>query len=375
MRTIVIAWVVLNLLQGQARAAADEDRQKVATAVEALTRLQNVNLDEKPAIQAAVLRLLDRTRGTPDFLRLVQHFKLTNQTAGLLDVAIKNPNDESGVAAARLALAGDDLKPIASALAATNLAETVPLVQALGNARDRKAVSLLEPLVADEQKDIEVRRAAVTALAQTQDGSLVLLRMAKQEKLPDNLKFLAASQLNGSRWPEIKTEAAAILPLPPGQNAQPLPPTAELLRLKGDSARGAEIYRRETAGCIKCHPVRGEGREVGPALSEIGSKLPKEALLEAILDPSSGISFGFEAWQVELKSGDEAYGLKASETAEEIAIKDINGIVTRYKKSEVVRMTQSKTSIMPAGLQQSMTTQELADLIEYLASLKKPAGP
>ena len=248
-------------------------------------------------------------------------------------------------------------------------------MQALGNARDRKAVLLLEPLVADEQKDIEVRRAAVTALAQTQDGSLALLRMARQEKLPDNLRFLAASQLNGARWPEIKTEAAAILPLPPGQNAQPLPPAAELLQRKGEPARGAEIYRRETAGCIKCHPVRGEGREVGPALSEIGSKLPKEALLEAILDPSSGISFGFEAWQVELKSGDEAYGLKASETSEEIAIKDINGIVTRYKKSEVVRMTQSKISIMPAGLQQSMTTQELVDLIEYLASLKKPAGP
>jgi putative heme-binding domain-containing protein len=293
----------------------------------------------------------------------------------LIEVAIKNPNDESGVAAARLALADDDLRLMASALAATNIAEAVSLVQALGNAKDKKAVLLLEPLVADEQKSIEMRRAAVTALAQTQDGSRALLTMATQEKLPDNLRFLAASQLNGARWPEIKTEAASVLPLPPGLNAQPLPPVAELLRLKGDAARGAEIYRRETAGCIKCHPVRGEGRDVGPALSEIGSKLPKEALLEAILDPSSGISFGFEAWQVELKSGDEAYGLKASETPEEIAIKDINGIVTRYKKSDVVRMNQSKTSIMPAGLQQSMTTQELVDLIDYLASLKKPSAP
>jgi hypothetical protein len=249
MRAMVIGLFLLNLLQGLAR-AADEERQKVVTAVEALTRLQNVNLDEKPAIKAAVLRLLDRTRGTPDFLRLVQHFKLTNQTEGLIEVAIKNPNDESGVAAARLALADDDLRLMASALAATNIAEAVSLVQALGNAKDKKAVLLLEPLVADEQKSIEMRRAAVTALAQTQDGSRALLTMAKQEKLPDNLRFLAASQLNGARWPEIKTEAASVLPLPPGLNAQPLPPVAELLRLKGDAARGAEIYRRETAGCI-----------------------------------------------------------------------------------------------------------------------------
>jgi hypothetical protein len=151
MRAMVIGLVLLNLLQGLAR-AADEERQKIATAVEALTRLQNVNLNEKPAIKAAVSRLLDRTPGTPDILRLVQHFKLTNQTAGLIEVAIKNPNDESGVAAARLALADDGLKAITSALAATNIAEAVPLVQALGNAKDKKAVLLLEPLVADEQK-------------------------------------------------------------------------------------------------------------------------------------------------------------------------------------------------------------------------------
>jgi putative heme-binding domain-containing protein len=121
--------------------------------------------------------------------------------------------------------------------------------------------------------------------------------------------------------------------------------------------------------------VRSEGRDVGPALTEIGSKLAKEALFEAILDPNAGISFGFEAWQVELKSGDEAYGLKASETADELAIKDTAGIVTRHKKSNVASMQQMKTSIMPSGLQQTITVQELVDLVEYLASLKKPAGP
>jgi putative heme-binding domain-containing protein len=117
--------------------------------------------------------------------------------------------------------------------------------------------------------------------------------------------------------------------------------------------------------------VRGEGRELGPALSEIGTKLTKEALYESILDPGAGISFGFEAWQVQLKSGDEAYGIKASDTPDEVAIKDTNGIVTRHKRSQIVSMQQMKTSIMPAGLQQTITTQELVDLVEYLFSLKK----
>ena len=169
-------------------------------------------------------------------------------------------------------------------------------------------------------------------LAQTQTGAAALLALARQDKLPDNLKFLAASALNTARWPEIKAAAAQVLPLPAGQNAQPLPPLAELVKMPGNAAKGAVIFRRENVGCIKCHQVLDEGRDIGPALSEIGTKLPKEALFEAILDPSAGISMGFEAWQLQLKSGDDAYGLKASETADEIAIKDINGLVTRYKK-------------------------------------------
>jgi len=153
--------------------------------------------------------------------------------------------------------------------------------------------------------------------------------------------------------------------------AQPLPAISELIKMPGNAKRGAEIFRSDAAGCIKCHQVNGEGIDFGPNLSEIGTKLGKDALYEAILDPSAGISFGFEAWQIELKSGDEAYGLIVSDTAEEIAVKSQGSIVTRYKKSDVVKREQQKLSIMPAGLQQTMSTEGLVDLVEYLSSLKK----
>ncbi len=91
-----------------------------------------------------------------------------------------------------------------------------------------------------------------------------LLRMAAEEKFPDDLKFTASAELNNVRWPEIKTEAAKLLPLPQGQNAQPLPPIAELLKIKGDPTRGGEVFARETVGCIKCHQVNGRGTDVGP---------------------------------------------------------------------------------------------------------------
>lgn len=363
--------IIISLLAGATWAATPEEQAAINTRVEALTRLQNVNLEEKPAIKGAVLKVLEQTRGTPNFVKLVQHFQLSGQNAGLIEAAVNNPKDESGVAAIRMVLASRDVKSIQEALGTTNVADAVRLIDVLGNSKVRQTVTLFEPLLLDDKKNIEVRRAAVRALAQTPEGANRLLALAKQDKLPEQLKFLAASELNVSHWPEIKNEAAKVLPLPAGQNAQPLPPISALVSMKGDAARGAEVYRRETVACINCHQVRSEGREVGPALTEIGSKLTKEAMYEAILDPSAGISFGFEAWQAQLKSGDEAYGIKASDTPEEVALKDMNGIVTRYKKSEIAGLQQSKMSIMPAGLQQSMTTQELVDLVEYLSSLKK----
>jgi putative heme-binding domain-containing protein len=368
MRSVLITALCAAQIFG---ASPSEEQQKITTAVEALTRLENVNLEEKPAVKAAVNRVLEKTRGTPDFLKLVQHFKLTNQNAALVTLAIDYSTNETGVAAIRQVLANNDSAAVKRALQTTNADNAARLVETLGNAKEKQVVPWLVPLLTNETASIVLRRTTVRALAQTHDGASAILALAKDDALPENLKFVAATELNAVRWPEIKTNAAKYLALPAGQNSQPLPPVSELIELKGNAAKGAEVFRRDTTGCIKCHQVRGEGRELGPALSEIGTKLTKEALYEAILDPSAGISFGFEAWQVQLKSGDEAYGIKASETPEEIAIKDTNGIITRHKRNQIASMQQMKTSIMPAGLQQTMTTQELVDLVEYLASLKK----
>jgi putative heme-binding domain-containing protein len=353
-------------------AAADADQQKINTAVDALTRLQNVQLDEKPAVKAAVDRLLEKTRGTANFVRLVRHFNLTNRNAELLEVTMSGTNAEAGVEALRWVLASKDVSAIRTGITHSNATNAGRLVQALGSTKEKQAIPLLEPLIAGESEPLVVRRAAVRALAQTQDGAGKVLKAAREQALADDLKFVAASELHASRWPEIKSEAATVLPLPVGQNATPLPPVTELVRMKGDVTRGAIVFKRDSVACNKCHKVGTDGQEVGPALTEIGTKLAREALYESILDPSAGISLGYEAWTVELKSGDEIYGLKASETPEEVAIKDTNGIITRYKRADIVSLRQGKTSIMPSGLQATMTTQELVDLVEYLMALKKP---
>lgn len=351
--------------------STDADADKTALAVEALSRLQGVDINANPKLKDAVMRVLEKTRGTANFVKLVRQFKLAGQEGGLLEVAAARPSGESGVEAMRLVLAGGNAKIIEEALGGTNVVMATRIAEALGNTAEKQAVKFLAPVPADGRRDAALRKQAIRSLAKTSDGANEVLKLAREEKLAEALKFTASTELNAVRWPEIKAEAAKVLPSLQGQNAAPLPPISELVKKKGDAANGAKIYFNANPGCANCHVVNGRGIELGPNLSEIGTKLGKDALYEAILEPSSGVSFGFEAWSFTLKNGDEAYGLLASETADEVAVKAVGGIVTRLKKSEIESRQQSKLSIMPAGLQAAMTTRELVDLIEYLSTLTK----
>jgi putative heme-binding domain-containing protein len=346
------------------------EQQSNSVAMEALSRLKDIDLESNPAVKNAVLKVLEQVKGTPQFVETVRDFNITGQEPALLDFACKEPASSAAAEAVRIVLHNDGTNLISATLDGTN---GPALVDALANTREKEIVPLLEPRLLDNSRNPVFRRKAVHALCGVREGAELLLRLAKEQLLPEDVRFVASSDLNNVHWPEIKAEAAKLLPLPAAQNAEPLPPISQLIQMSGDSTRGAAVFRRDNVGCIKCHQVRGEGVDFGPNLSEIGTKLGKDALFESILDPSAGISFGYEAWQLELKNGDEAYGLISSETEDELTIKAVGGITTRYKKGDIAKRTKQKLSIMPAGLQQNMSTQELTDLVDYLATLKKAA--
>lgn len=366
--TWLMGLVLLGAL-GPRVIAADSDAEKTALAVEALGRLQGVDINTNPKLKEAVFRVLEKTRGTANFVKLVQQFKLAGQEAGLLEVAAAQPSEQSGVEAIRQLLAGEDKTVVKAALAGTN---ALRVAEALGSSADKRAVPLLAPLLADAKREMTLRQQAVRSLARTAEGAGELLSLAKAGKLDEALKPAAAGELSNVRWTELRAEAAKVLPPTDHGKATTLPPIAELVTRKGDATRGEKIYFAQNPGCANCHVVRGRGMELGPNLSEIGTKLGKDALYQAIVEPSAGISFGFEAWNFSLKDGEDAYGLIASETADEVSLKAVGGIITKLKKSDIAARQQSKLSIMPAGLADAISAQDLVDLVEFLSTLKKP---
>lgn len=365
------ACMVAALLGSQSpvRAAVD-DRTRVV--LEALGRMKAADVEANPALKKALERVLNQVRGEPEFIGLVRDFKVTGQEAALREFLVAHPESPAAVDAARLLLDGPP--PLDLGLAqAGPAARMAGVIKVVGETEDRRFVPVVLPLAADAVQPVEVRRAAVTALARVQDGAQALLGLVRSNRLADDLRFVAGGLLRSSRWPAVRTEAGTLLPAPAAKGSDPLPPLAELVKRTGDPARGAAVFRRVDVGCIQCHQVNGEGVDFGPNLSEIGTKLGREALAEAVLDPSAGISFGFEAWAIQLKNGDDLTGLIVGETEQELSVKLQGGTVNRLKKSEVAKREKQALSIMPAGLQQAMTTQEFVDLMEYLASLKKGA--
>lgn len=368
--SLAVAALILGGLLGFASSACAAVDERTRVALEALGRLKGADMEANPALKKALERILGQVRGEPEFIGLVRDFKVVGQEAAVREFLIAHPEAPAAVDAARLILDGPPPVELGPALIGPP-ARIAAVLKAVGETEDRRLVPVVLPVVGEVAQPVEVRRAAVSALARVQDGAQALLGLARSNRLADDLRFVAGGLLRASRWPAVRTEAGQLFPAPAAKGADPLPPMTELVKRTGDPRRGSAVFRRADVGCIQCHQVNGEGVDFGPNLSEIGTKLGREALAEAILDPSAGISFGFEAWAIQLKNGDDLTGLIVGETEQELSVKLQGGTVNRLKKADVAKREKQALSIMPAGLQQVMTTQEFIDLLEYLASLKK----
>ena len=363
--------VFATLCAGWLRAAEEEVAAPPPNpTVSLLLRLKDADLSSNAPLRETLTRTLDATRGTPDFLELVRAFKLKDRDAELMTTAMAHSSNSTGAESIRLVLEHGSVGEIRKALAGPDVERAL---EALGNLGERSANEFITPVILDPKRTAATRGAAIRAAVKTREGASWLLKLAQDQFLPDELKPIAARELADVRWPEIKEPASKVLPPPEAKSADPLPPLEELLGREGDASLGERVFFESGAACYRCHQIRGKGVEFGPNLSEIGDKYGKDGMYAAVLTPSAGIGFGFEAWQVEFKNGDEAFGLITSETEDEVTMKAVGGIVTRYKKATITRRVQQETSIMPEGLGQGIGAQALVNLIEYLTTLKKPA--
>ncbi len=136
------------------------------------------------------------------------------------------------------------------------------------------------------------------------------------------------------------------------------------LALKGEAQKGHQTF---TAICAACHKRGGEGRDIGPDLLSVMDH-PGEKLLSSILDPSADIQIGFHAYSCSLVTGEEIYGLLASESANSVVLKLVDGSNRTVLRSQIKTLQSQNLSLMPEGLEAALNHQQMADLIAFLKS-------
>ena len=148
-------------------------------------------------------------------------------------------------------------------------------------------------------------------------------------------------------------------------------PTA-ILALESDPARGAELLLgTRGAICLTCHQVGSQGRDFGPAFDGIGSRRTKEHLLESLLLPSAEIEAPYVHYTVTTNSKTESLsGFIRHHDRSGILLRDAALQEITFPIADIATMTASDISVMPPGLGQAFSDNEIADLLAYLESLR-----
>jgi len=145
---------------------------------------------------------------------------------------------------------------------------------------------------------------------------------------------------------------------------------ASLAHMEGRSFNnGKQLFQLAT--CSSCHRLEGVGNEFGPDLAHLDPKQDPAALLKNILDPSSEINEKYYGYVFELDSGQVASGLIVEETDD--AVKVVENPLASVEplaipKSEITGRVKSDVSLMPKGLLDKLTREEILDLLAYIAA-------
>ena len=192
------------------------------------------------------------------------------------------------------------------------------------------------------------------------------------EKIPAELVFASAS--GDAAWGKLGKGAKVVrtTDAPPLVNREQFAALTKktarftALALKvGDPAKGKALV----ALCQACHMINGQGGQIGPNLSGAGA-MGMEAVIRNIIEPNAAIEAAYRIFQVKLKVGEVIEAFYVSEDATAYVLRQPGGADRRVPKAEVASTKYLRRSLMPEGLLDGFTDDQLTDLFAYLQTLK-----
>jgi len=282
-------------------------------------------------------------------------------TAGVLKRAAQENREAS--------IAGDATTTDAGV--AARLAE----LRILAKISPNQALPELEPLL--ETGSIPEQQAGFAMLGAMDDprADAILshwLDVLASDRLPAECRLdLTEAAAKHLANPEIKAKLASYESKRPQDD--PLAAYQDTL-IGGNADRGHQIFlEKAEAQCVRCHRLDGNGGEVGPELTGIGSRHPREYFLESIILPNKEIAKGYEGIVIALADGTILSGVMRGEDDKGVKVMTAEGKLVEVPTDDI-DARKSGASAMPEDFSKQLTKFEIRDLVEMLSESKETKG-
>jgi quinoprotein glucose dehydrogenase len=247
-------------------------------------------------------------------------------------------------------------------------------LRALSSIDNRPARKFAESLLSDA--DAQVQREAIVLLGQSVEGARIVGQRFADNKLPRSLLPEVSESLRryaSKEHPDISellsrvVKRGLLVSLDPAEVKR----VSELVQKQGDPLRGRKLYLNNKAvSCTVCHRLEGVGGSVGPDLTRVWETLSLEKVMESMLDPSKELKEGYQTHVAITKTGLTVSGLRISQDAKEVILRDATGKDVRIAAADLDEVMPTKKSLMPDDVVRHLRFNEFIDLVAFLRDRK-----
>ena len=141
----------------------------------------------------------------------------------------------------------------------------------------------------------------------------------------------------------------------------------------GDPIRGRAVFEGE-GHCTSCHRVGESGSALGPNLTAVGTELTVDQLRKSLLDPDPTVPPAYQRYRVITRDGKAISGRLLNQDPYSLQMIDSDNQLVAFERSELREWGSTQTPPMPS-YRETLNTNELADVLAYLSSLKGVGHP
>jgi len=311
--------------------------------------------------------------------QLIGRWKLTQFSGNLKDMALSPTETEPHRQTAITALAAIRDEPALQAVAqltSPDQPRTIRLAAtiALTAARLKPAAAAAVRLLSQELSAAETTRLIMAFVEQRGGPQALAAALQKQTILGDNAK-IALRAVSAAGRKENKLNAAlvaagSVSAKPAALTPEDMARFVSNVRQHGDPDAGETIFRRRDLNCLNCHAISGAGGKVGPDLASVGASAQIDYLTDALLLPNKAVKENFHTLVVATDEGKLLTGIKVGQTDTHLVLRNAEDREISIPLKSIEEQAPG-TSIMPGGLTEKLTREELVHLVRFLSELGK----